>query len=67
YTILERLNDVFEFIGVLKFETDVKEDKHGENETTNCNEEEESVNLPSSKLIPDLLRGIHESMLPSSW
>ncbi|GJT70329.1 early nodulin-like protein 1 [Tanacetum coccineum] len=61
--MLERLTDLFEFIGVLTFGTNVKEDKCGENEKTNCIEEEESVNLPSSKLIPDWLRGICESML----
>nr|GEY05503.1 reverse transcriptase domain-containing protein [Tanacetum cinerariifolium] len=56
YTILGRLNDVFEFIGVLMFDTDVKEDKRGENETTNCIEEDESVNLPSSKpLVNDMI------------
>nr|GEX06174.1 hypothetical protein [Tanacetum cinerariifolium] len=45
-----KLNDVFEFIGILAFDTDVKDDKRGENEMTNCFDEEESVNLPSSKV-----------------
>ncbi|GKC37861.1 minichromosome maintenance complex-binding protein [Tanacetum coccineum] len=50
YTMLERLNGVFEYIGVLTFDTDVKEDKRAENEMADCIEEEESVNLPSSKV-----------------
>nr|GEW52277.1 mini-chromosome maintenance complex-binding protein [Tanacetum cinerariifolium] len=58
-----KLNDMFEFTGVLAFDTDVKDDKRGENEMENCFDEEESVNLPSCKPKPDLLRGIRESLL----
>ncbi|XP_071741774.1 mini-chromosome maintenance complex-binding protein-like [Rutidosis leptorrhynchoides] len=62
-TLYLKLNDVFEFIGVLTFDTDVKDDKSGENEFSNCFLEEESVNLPSSKSKPYLVKGIREFIL----
>ncbi|GKC41443.1 minichromosome maintenance complex-binding protein, partial [Tanacetum coccineum] len=52
-----KLNDVFEFIGVLAFDTDVKDD----NEMANCFDEEESVNLPSSK-VPRLHCLVHRKL-----
>nr|XP_043613110.1 mini-chromosome maintenance complex-binding protein [Erigeron canadensis] len=56
-----KLNDVFEFIGVLTFETDVKDDKNGENEVANCFDEEESVSLPPSK-VPRLHCLVHRKL-----
>ncbi|XP_071690035.1 mini-chromosome maintenance complex-binding protein [Rutidosis leptorrhynchoides] len=58
-----KLNDVFEFIGVLTFDPDVKDDKSGENENEFANSfvEEESVNLPSSK-VPRLHCIVHRKL-----
>nr|GEX08399.1 hypothetical protein [Tanacetum cinerariifolium] len=56
-----KLNDMFEFTGVLAFDTDVKDDKRGENEMANCFDEEESVNLPSSK-VPCLYCLVHRKL-----
>ncbi|GKA56795.1 minichromosome maintenance complex-binding protein [Tanacetum coccineum] len=56
-----KLNDVLEFIGVLAFDTDVKDDKRGENEMANCFDEEESVSLPSSK-VPRLHCLVHRKL-----
>nr|GFA95842.1 mini-chromosome maintenance complex-binding protein [Tanacetum cinerariifolium] len=53
---------MFEFICVLAFDTDVKDDKRGENEMANYFDEEESVNLPSSK-VPRLHCLVHRKLL----
>ena len=44
-----KLNDVFEFIGVVTFDTDVKYDHNSEHELENCFDDE-LVNLPNSKV-----------------
>nr|GEV83084.1 hypothetical protein [Tanacetum cinerariifolium] len=56
-----KLNDVFAFIGVLAFDTDVKDDKCGENKLVNCFDKEESVNLPSRK-VPRLYCLVHRKL-----
>ncbi|XP_076908974.1 mini-chromosome maintenance complex-binding protein-like [Bidens hawaiensis] len=55
-----KLNDVFEFIGVLTFDTDVKND---ELEPEHCFDQEELVNLPPSK-VPRLHCLVHRKLLP---
>lgn len=45
-----KLNDVFEFIGILTFDTDIKDDKTGQHEPADLFQEEDSVNLPPSKV-----------------
>ncbi|KAK9059703.1 hypothetical protein SSX86_020407 [Deinandra increscens subsp. villosa] len=45
-----KLNDVFEFIGVLTFDTDVKDDKNDNHQLENCFDHDELVNMPSSKV-----------------
>ncbi|KAK9063319.1 hypothetical protein SSX86_017189 [Deinandra increscens subsp. villosa] len=59
-----KLNDVFEFIGVLTFDTDVKDDKNGEIQLENCFDQEELVNQPPSK-VPRLHCLVHRKLSPS--
>ncbi|KAK1415433.1 hypothetical protein QVD17_31214 [Tagetes erecta] len=59
-----KLNDVFEFIGVLTFDTDVKNDKNGESELESCFDREELLNLPSSK-VPRLHCLVHRKLSPN--
>ncbi|MFS7961045.1 putative mini-chromosome maintenance complex-binding protein [Helianthus anomalus] len=56
-----KLNDVLEFIGVLTFDTDVK---NGEHELENCFDQEELVNLPPSK-VPRLHCLVHRKLSPN--
>lgn len=56
-----RLNDVFEFIGVLTYDTEAKDDKGGDNELANSFPEDESVNLPPSK-VPRLHCLVHRKL-----
>ncbi|KVI04808.1 Mini-chromosome maintenance complex-binding protein [Cynara cardunculus var. scolymus] len=56
-----KLNDVFEFIGVLTYDTEVKFDKGGDNELANSFPEDESVNLPPSK-VPRLHCLVHRKL-----
>ncbi|KAI7747223.1 hypothetical protein M8C21_023938 [Ambrosia artemisiifolia] len=56
-----KLNDVFEFIGVLTFDSDAKDDKKDKNELENCFGDEELVNLPSSK-VPRLHCLVHRKL-----
>ncbi|KAI3815944.1 hypothetical protein L1987_15628 [Smallanthus sonchifolius] len=53
-----KLNDVFEFIGVVTFDTDVKDDEH---ELEDCFDRDELVNLPSSK-VPRLHCLVHKKL-----
>ncbi|KAD2805243.1 hypothetical protein E3N88_38620 [Mikania micrantha] len=59
-----KLNDVFEFIGVLTFDNDVKNDKNGQSEVENFFDQEELVNLPPSK-VPRLHCIVHRKLSPN--
>ncbi|KAJ0922525.1 putative mini-chromosome maintenance complex-binding protein [Helianthus annuus] len=56
-----KLNDVFEFIGVLTFDSDIEDDKKDENELGNYFADEDLVNLPSSK-VPRLHCLVHRKL-----